>query len=60
LTRNGQVVTAATAADGVTWTEAGSETLAIGTGPVLVGLAVTSHDNGVAATATFDNVTVGP
>ena len=58
LTRNGQVVTASTSVDGVTWTDFGSDTLAIGTGPVLVGLAVTSHDDGAVATATFDSVSV--
>jgi hypothetical protein len=27
---------------------------------VLIGLAVSSHENGVTATATFDNVTITP
>ena len=60
LSRSGPVVTAATSVDGVTWANVGSDTLAIGTGPVLVGLALTSHDDAVAATATFDNVSVAP
>jgi regulation of enolase protein 1 (concanavalin A-like superfamily) len=60
LTRAGQVITAAASADGAVWEEVGSDTIAIGTGPVLIGLALTSHDNTALATATFDFVVVTP
>jgi hypothetical protein len=58
LRRTGDLVTASFSADGVQWTDVGSEVLPLGTGPVLVGLALTSHDNASLATATFDNVVV--
>jgi hypothetical protein len=55
LTRAGQVVTAFTSNDGVAWTRVGQETIGI-SGTVWAGLAVTSHDAGARATATFDHV----
>ena len=58
LVRTGNTITAARSADGVTWTTVGSETFAM-TSTVYVGIAVTSHDNAVLASATFENVAVG-
>jgi regulation of enolase protein 1 (concanavalin A-like superfamily) len=57
LTRQGQIVKAYKSPDGVTWTAVGQATLSI-SGPVYVGLAVSSHAAGTLATATFTNVTV--
>jgi hypothetical protein len=57
LTRQGQIVKAYKSLDGVMWTAVGQDTLSI-SGPVYVGLAVTSHAAGTLATATFTNVTV--
>ena len=57
LERSGSVLTAYRSADGVNWTLVGSDTITMGS-TVYVGLAVSSHDNAVLATATFDNVTV--
>ncbi len=57
LTRSGASVSAATSADGVTWTPAGTAATALA-GPVEVGLAVTSHNGGVLGEATFDGVVV--
>jgi regulation of enolase protein 1 (concanavalin A-like superfamily) len=58
LTRTGTTIAAAWSFDGSTWVDAGSDTLPIGSGPVLAGLALTSHDDGALATATFDQVAV--
>src|SRR4051812_39954377 len=57
LVRAGNLITGYESPDGVTWTTVGSDTFAMGT-TVLVGLGVSSHVAGVAATATFDNVSV--
>jgi hypothetical protein len=54
---SGQIVTASVSSDGSSWTTVGQETIAF-SGPMYVGLAVTSHDNTRAATATFDQVAV--
>jgi len=43
--------------NGTTWTQVGSATITMASS-VQLGLAVTSHNNGVTATATFDNVLV--
>jgi len=48
------------ASDGETWIAMGQDTLPIGIGPALVGLAVTSHDNNALATAVFDHVLILP
>ena len=56
LQRNGNLFSAYESADGVNWTLVGTDTIAMGT-TVYVGLAVTSHTTGAAATCTFDNVT---
>lgn len=55
LTRVGNVFTAYRSADGVTWTSLGQETLALPS-TIQVGLAVTSHNNSVLGSATFDSV----
>src|SRR5919106_519124 len=57
LTRRGSTVTGFRSSDGVTWTAVGTATMATAT--MYVGLEVTSHDPAQAATAVFDNVTVG-
>jgi endoglucanase Acf2/uncharacterized protein YjdB len=57
LTRAGNVFTSFVSSNGTTWTQVGSETIAM-TAATQVGLAVTSHNNAVVTTATFDNVTV--
>jgi len=54
---SGQTVTASVSSDGSTWTTIGQETIAF-SGPIFVGLAVTSHDNTRTASVTFDNVAV--
>ena len=57
VVRAGAVITGYESSDGSAWTQVGSHTLTIGT-TVFIGLAVTSHDNTKAATATFDGVAV--
>jgi hypothetical protein len=52
LTRIGSTVTAAMSQDGSTWTEIGSTSVNLG--PVLKGLAVTSHQRGVLASGYFN------
>ena len=59
LVRAGSVITGYESPDGVTWTMVGSDTFVMGPS-VLIGLAVSSHVNGVTATVTFDNVTITP
>ena len=57
LTRSGNTFTAYSSVDGATWTLVDTDTIAM-SGTVYVGLAVTSHDNSAAATATFTDVVV--
>ncbi|MBW8867826.1 MAG: hypothetical protein JF610_10935 [Acidobacteria bacterium] len=57
VVRTGNVITGYESSDGTAWTQVGSHTLTIGA-TVVIGLAVTSHDNTKAAAATFDNVAV--
>lgn len=57
LTRMGNLFTASTSPDGVTWTVVGTTTLAMNT-QVYVGLCLCSHDPSTVGTATFDSVTV--
>jgi endoglucanase Acf2 len=59
LVRNGSTITAFRSANGTTWTQVGTDTVAMGT-QVFVGMAVTSHLNGTLNTSTFTNVTVTP
>jgi PKD repeat protein len=55
LTRAGTTFTAYQSANGSTWTKVGSVTMSLAAN-TYVGLAVTSHNNTVLATASFDNV----
>jgi endoglucanase Acf2/uncharacterized protein YjdB len=57
LTRVGNVFTSLVSTNGTTWTQVGTETIAL-TSATQVGLAVTSHNDAVLNTATFDNVSV--
>ncbi len=57
VTRSGNTFTGYVSLDGVNWTTAGSFTLALPS-TIYVGLAVTSHNDGVACTATFENITL--
>jgi regulation of enolase protein 1 (concanavalin A-like superfamily) len=59
LQRTGSTITASTSANGTTWTVVGSDTIAM-PGTVFVGLPVTSHSDGVLATATISSVSVTP
>jgi regulation of enolase protein 1 (concanavalin A-like superfamily) len=55
LERNGTTFTAWHSDNGTSWTQIGSATISMGT-TVYVGLAATSHSDGVVTTAKFDNV----
>jgi regulation of enolase protein 1 (concanavalin A-like superfamily) len=57
LVRSGNTLSGWRSPDGSTWTQVGNQTITM-TDPVLVGLAVTSHNTGVTNTAVFDNVRV--
>ncbi|HEV3203057.1 MAG TPA: hypothetical protein VGY77_01680 [Gemmataceae bacterium] len=57
LVRTGDVFTGYKSSDGINWSLAGSVTIAMNPN-VLIGLALTSHDNTVLNTATFDNVAI--
>jgi regulation of enolase protein 1 (concanavalin A-like superfamily) len=57
LERVGNVLTASSSVDGRTWTTVGQDTVTL-PGEVLVGLAVTSHNDTTLARAQFDNVSV--
>ncbi len=59
LVRLSTTITGYESADGVTWTTVGSTTISQAN-PVRIGLAVTSHSNGVPCTAVFDHVVVTP
>ena len=59
LQRSGDLITASTSSDGVSWAVVGTETISL-PGTVYVGLPLTSHNAGTAATAVIDNVTVAP
>ena len=58
LTRSGNTFTASRSADGVSWTTVGSDVISMAS-TIYVGLAVTSHSYGAAATARFEKVAVG-
>jgi regulation of enolase protein 1 (concanavalin A-like superfamily) len=57
LERKGNAVTASVSSNGTTWTKVGSDTISL-PGDVLVGLAVTNHDDSALARAQFDHVAV--
>jgi hypothetical protein len=59
LVRAGNVFTGYTSSDGVTWLQEDQRTVNLPT-TVYVGLAATSHNDGVITTAVFDNVVVTP
>ena len=56
IVREGNLFSGYTSTDGTTWSLVDTETVAMAS-TVYVGLAVTSHDPGARATATFTNVT---
>jgi hypothetical protein len=57
--RTGSTYTAYTSSDGITWTPvAGSSVTLSMSGPVLAGMAVTSHNSSVLGTVIFDTVSV--
>jgi regulation of enolase protein 1 (concanavalin A-like superfamily) len=56
ITRTGNVFKAETSPDGKTWTTLGTEQTIAMTDPVLIGLAVTSHDAAIPTSAAFSNV----
>jgi uncharacterized protein YjdB/endoglucanase Acf2 len=58
LTRVGNVISSFVSTTGTTWTQVGTAVSITMTSSVQVGLAVTSHNNTVLSTATFDNVSV--
>jgi Bacterial Ig-like domain/Glucose / Sorbosone dehydrogenase len=58
LVRSGNNFTSFHSSNGTTWTAIGSPTALTMTNPVYVGLAVTSHNDGVIAAGAFDNVTI--
>jgi regulation of enolase protein 1 (concanavalin A-like superfamily) len=58
LDRSGSTITAYQSVDGVSWLKIASDTLTLPS-TVFVGLGVTSHAAGVAATAAFDHVAAG-
>ena len=57
ISRTGNTVTGSTSPDGTTWTVAGTATVSM-PDPVFVGLAVTSHSNGVLDVATYQSVSL--
>jgi hypothetical protein len=57
LVRAGSTITAYQSTNGRTWKQVGSVNLNLGA-TVRVGLAVTSRNSGVLATATLDNVSI--
>jgi len=58
LTRRGDVFTAYTSPDGITFTQLGAPRTISMAADVLVGLAVTAHNDATLSTALFDNVSV--
>lgn len=59
LTRVGNLITAYQSSDGNMWSQVGTATIAM-PASVFVGLAVSSHSAATLATATFDQVVIGP
>lgn len=59
LVRSGNTFTAYRSTNGYSWTSMGSQYISMGSS-VYLGLAVTSHNDGVLCGATFDNVSVAP
>ena len=59
VVRTGNTFRASYSPNGIFWTEFGVQNVSMGSS-VFIGLAVTSHDDGVLNTAVFDNVTATP
>lgn len=59
IVRSGNTLSGYKSSDGVNWTTGGSTTLTMGA-DVYIGLAVSSHNDGVLSTVTFDNLTIVP
>jgi len=59
LTRAGSLLKGYESADGQAWTVVGSVTISMAN-PVQIGLAVTSHNDGVLCTAVFDQLLITP
>jgi autotransporter-associated beta strand protein len=59
LVRSGTLVTGYVSANGTTWSQIGTQSMALAD-TLSVGLAVTSHNLAAVSAATFDNVTVTP
>lgn len=59
MSRAGNVLTGSYSADGVTWTQQSTATIAMGT-DVYVGLSLCANNTGSTCTATFDNFSVAP
>ncbi|CAA6676700.1 MULTISPECIES: DUF1800 family protein [unclassified Lentimonas] len=57
LNRTGDVFIASESVDGVTWTEIATQVLPMAS-EVYIGLALTSHDDGILTTAEFSNVSI--
>lgn len=57
IVRSGDTFTASRSSNGSNWTTMGSVTVSM-TGTVFIGLATTSHDNALATSATFTNVSL--
>ena len=57
IVRTGNTLSGYSSSNGTTWTLVGSDTVTMAAA-VYVGLPLTSHDNGILGTATFDNVSV--
>jgi uncharacterized repeat protein (TIGR01451 family) len=57
--RSGSTFSGYYSSNGTAWTLIGSQTITMGTS-VYIGLGVSSHNDGVLCTATFDNVTATP
>jgi hypothetical protein len=58
--RTGNSYTAYLSSDRVTWTPVAGSSVKLSTsGPVLAGVAVTSHNLGALSTTTFDSVSIG-
>ena len=59
LIRGGTLFSAYSSMDGITWEFLGSDTLAMSS-VVLIGMAVTAHNNALSGTAMFDSISVVP
>ena len=60
LVKSGSTYTGFYSLDGATWYEVGSTSVTFSNTSYLAGLCVSSHANGTATTATFDNVSLSP